>query len=57
MTDAPTTSPTDPIERERWLDGIVPLAEGAVLRGCSVDTLKRERLRGRLKLVRRSQRL
>jgi hypothetical protein len=49
--------PADPVERERWLDGIVPLAEGARLRKVHPDTLKREHDRKRLKLVRRSKRL
>jgi hypothetical protein len=57
MTDDRTTPPIDPTEYQRWLDGIVPLAEGAELRRCSIDTLKREHQRGRLKLVRRSQHL
>jgi hypothetical protein len=57
MSRAATFPPTDPVERERWLDGIVPLAEGALLRCCSVDTLIREHKRGRLRLFRRSQRL
>ena len=29
-------------ERERWLDEIVALEEGAYLRKVSIDTLKRE---------------
>jgi hypothetical protein len=29
-------------EYERWLDGIVRLAEGAAMRGVHVDTLKEE---------------
>lgn len=49
-------SPTDPIEHERWLDGIVRLAEGAALRGVHPDTLRREAARGRLKLLRLSER-
>jgi hypothetical protein len=48
--------PTDPTERERWLDGIVRLAEGAELRGVSTDTLRREAARGRVKLLQLSER-
>jgi hypothetical protein len=43
-------------ERERWLDEIVALPEGAHLRKVSVDTIKREAKRGNLKLIRRSAR-
>ncbi len=49
------TPPIDPIERERWLDAIVPLAEGSELRGVHPDTLIREHKRKRVKLVRRSK--
>jgi hypothetical protein len=49
--------PLDPTEHHRWLEGIVPLQEGALLRGTSVDTLKREHRRGRVKLERISERL
>jgi hypothetical protein len=56
-TNAARLIPTDPVERERWLDGIVPLSEGAQLRDVHPDTLKREHDRGRVKLVRRSKRL
>ena len=58
-----THLPADPIERERWLDAIVSLAEGAELRGgVHVDTLKREdrarrKKKQRALLVRRSTRL
>lgn len=34
--------PTDHLEQERWLSGIVRIAEGAQLRGVSPDTLKRD---------------
>lgn len=50
------TAPTDPIELERWLNGIVRLKEGAALRGVHPDTLRREAARGRLKLIRISER-
>ena len=52
------TPPADRDERERWLDGIVPLSEGAELRsGIHPDTLKREAAKGRVKPIRISQRL
>jgi hypothetical protein len=38
-------------DRKEWLDQIVSLAEGAALRGVSVDTLKREHKRGILKIL------
>src|SRR5262245_23727121 len=38
-------------KRERWLDEIVALPEGAYLRKVSVDTLKREARRGNLKII------
>jgi hypothetical protein len=53
---ATLTAPTDPIELERWLNGIVRLKEGAALRGVHPDTLRREAARGRLKLIRISER-
>jgi hypothetical protein len=56
MSDERTSAPVDPIERERWLDGIVRLQEGAQLRGVSVDTIKREAARGRIQLLHVSQR-
>jgi hypothetical protein len=50
-------SPIDPLERERWLDAIVTLAEGAKLAGeISIDMLKREALKGRYQLIRVSER-
>lgn len=48
--------PTDPVERERWLDGLATLREAAELRGVHVDTLKRLHASGRLRLLRVSQR-
>jgi hypothetical protein len=48
--------PVDPVEHHRWLEALVPLQEGAQLRGTSVDTLKREHRKGRLKLERVSER-
>lgn len=53
---AEITPPTDPVERERWLDGLAPLKEFAALRGVSVDTVKREHARGKVKLKRVSER-
>jgi hypothetical protein len=50
-------NPTDPAAREAWLDEIVRLPEGATLRNVSVDTLRREAKRGRVKLIDLSQRL
>jgi hypothetical protein len=41
MRKRTTASTTDP-ERERWLDGIVRLAEGAELRNVHPETLKRD---------------
>jgi hypothetical protein len=43
-------------ERQRWLDEIVALPEGASLRKVSVDTLRREAKRGNLKLIELSAR-
>jgi hypothetical protein len=51
------SAPADPAAYQRWLDGIVSLAEGARERKVHSDTLKREHERGRIKLVRRSKRL
>jgi hypothetical protein len=42
--------PSD-LDYERWLDEIVPLTEGAYLRKVSVDTIKREGKRGKLKIL------
>lgn len=36
---------------QAWLDEIVPLPEGATLRKVSVDTLKREAKRGKIKII------
>lgn len=47
----------DPAAREAWLDEIVRLPEGATLRKVSVDTLRREAKRGRVKLVELTERL
>jgi hypothetical protein len=38
-------------DHQRWLDEIVGLPEGAMLRKVSVDTLKREHKRGTLKII------
>jgi hypothetical protein len=53
-----TTSipPIDPLAYELWLDGIVSLEEGADLRNVSVDTLRREGEKGRVKFVQVSER-
>jgi hypothetical protein len=55
-TQHPRHEPIDPIERQRWLDAIISLQEGATLRGVHVETLKREASRGRLTLIRVSTR-
>ena len=52
-----TERPHDPAAREAWLDEIVRLPEGATLRKVSVDTLRREAKRGRVKLVELTERL
>ena len=54
--DSNSIPPVDPVEHHRWLEGIVPLQEGAELRGVSVDTLKRERDKGRVEFERVSER-
>jgi hypothetical protein len=46
----------DFLEHERWLDGIVPLREGARLAAVSVHTLKREARKGRYQLIAVSER-
>jgi hypothetical protein len=50
------TKLTSDLEYEQWLDGIVKLAEGAELRRVSVDTLRREARKGRVKLLQTSER-
>ena len=40
---------------EAWLDEIVPLPEGATLRKVSVDTLKREAKREKIKIIELSE--
>jgi hypothetical protein len=50
--------PTDPLERERWLDAIIPLEEAAALRGdCTPEALIRGHRKGTVKLIRRTTRL
>jgi hypothetical protein len=51
-----STPPIDPLAYELWLDGIVSLEEGADLRNVSVDTLRREGEKGRVKFVQVSER-
>jgi hypothetical protein len=53
---APHPTPATDFDRERWLDGIVPLAEGARLISVSVDTLKRAAVKGRYRLIRVGER-
>lgn len=43
-------------ERERWLDEIVSLTEGAALRRVSIDTLRKEAKRGKIRILRLSER-
>ena len=43
-------------DHERWLDEIVSLPEGAYLRKCSVDTIRREGKRGNLQIIELSER-
>lgn len=43
-------------ERERWLDEIVTLTEGAALRRVSIDTLRKEAKRGKIKILKLSER-
>jgi hypothetical protein len=52
----PTLSSETERERQRWLDEIVTLEEGAYLRKVSVDTLKREDKAGRVKIIALSKR-
>ena len=49
-------APVDPAAYEAWLDEIVHLPEGATLRKVSVDTLKREAKKGRIKIEELSER-
>lgn len=44
------------VERERWLDEVVTLTEGAALRRVSIDTLRNEAKRGRIKVLHLSER-
>lgn len=50
-TERPPYHPTDPAAREAWLDEIVHLPEGAMLRKVSVDTLRRLGKEGRVKIL------
>jgi len=59
MTSRPEVTgraPVGDIEHQRWLDEIVPLAEGAYLRKVSVDTLKREARKGNIRIIELSAR-
>jgi hypothetical protein len=49
-----TKSPQSDAEHQRWLDEIVTLTEGAMLRKVSVDTLRREAKLGRVKILKLS---
>jgi hypothetical protein len=44
-------SPTDPLAYQKWLDEILPLAEGAALRKTTPETALREYRQGRLELI------
>jgi hypothetical protein len=46
----------DPVERQGWLDEILTLKQAAEARGVCIDTIKREAQRGRLELIRVSER-
>ena len=48
--------PTDKAERDRWLDEIVTLTEGASLRKISIDTLRKEGKKDRIKILKLSER-
>ena len=54
--ERPPSTPFDPAAHEAWLDEIVHLPEGAALRKVSVDTLKREGKRGKVKILELSER-
>lgn len=43
-------------EREKWLDEIVTLTEGAALRKVGLDTLRNEGKRGRIRILKLSER-
>ena len=43
-------------ERERWLDDVVTMTEGAALRKVSVDTLRKEGKKGRIHIIKLSER-
>jgi len=43
-------------ERERWLDEIVSMTEAASLRKVGLDTLRAEIRKGRLKVIKLSER-
>jgi hypothetical protein len=49
-------SPTDPLAYAKWLDEILPLAEGAALRKTTSETLLREYRDGRIELIKISTR-
>jgi hypothetical protein len=51
-----TPSPTDPLAYQKWLDEILPLAEGAALRKTTSETLLREYRQERIELIKISQR-
>jgi len=44
------------IDRDQWLDEIVTLREGAALRKVSIDTLRNEAQKGRIKVIKLSER-
>lgn len=48
--------PSKDYEHERWLDEIVSLTEAASLRKISLETLRAEIRKGRLRVVRLSER-
>ena len=44
------------LEREVWLNAILPLSEAARLKGISIDTLKRQGERGEIEILKLSPR-
>jgi hypothetical protein len=51
MTNIQDLPPADPLAYQKWLDEILPLAEGAKLRKTTPETALREYKQGRLELI------
>jgi hypothetical protein len=47
---------TDTLEHQRWLDEIINLGEAAALRKISIETLRSEIRKGRVKAIKLSER-